>query len=217
LLAGRPVHILEERPAEGDKEMPMTTTRALTGFTAVALLALAALVPVPAAAGPTVYSADMVCADVVFGGPVVESIALPSISIIQNLGASAKSTLTLTGAGNANLSLTIKAQGLPPGGFPICAAVCVVNGIIELFAVEGFEPCGTITAGGKLTFTGTVPFLTPSEFESGCLLPIPALLVLPEVVPVSLDSVSGQVLACLPGFGQFEPVIIEPEPCLTDC
>jgi hypothetical protein len=194
----------------------MTFTRALTGFTAVALVALAALVPQPAAAGPTVYSSDMVCADVTFGGPIVSSVALPSISIIQNPDASAKATLGLTGAGNANLSLTIKAQGLPSGGFPICAAVCVVNGIIELFAFEGFAPCGTVTAGGKLTFSGTVPFLTPSEFEGGCLLPIPALLVIPEEVdPTSLNDVSGQVLACLPGFGTFEPVIIEPEPCVT--
>jgi hypothetical protein len=194
----------------------MTFMRALTGLTAVAVLALVALVPHPAAAGPTVYSSDMVCANVDFGAPPVSSFAATSIIISQNPGASAKATLGLSGAGNANLSLTIKAQGLPAGSFPICAAVCVVNGIIDLFAVDGFAPCGTITAGGKLTFSDTVPFLSPSEFEGGCLLPIPALLVLPEIVPVSLDSVSGQVLACLPGFGEFETVIIDPEPCLTD-
>jgi hypothetical protein len=185
----------------------MAFTRALTGFTAVALLALAALVPLPATAGPTVYSSDMVCADVELGGPIVSTPTLPTISITQNLGASAKATLGLSGAGNANLSLTIKAQGLPPNSLPICAALCVVNGIIDLFAFEGFEPCGTVTAGGKLTFSGTVPFLPPSAFEGGCLLPVPALLVLPE---------EGPVLACLPGFGEFEQVIIEPEPCLTD-
>jgi hypothetical protein len=170
----------------------MTFARAVTGFSAATLLALVALAPLPAVAGPTVYSADMVCANVTFG----------PLMITQNLLASGHANLTLTGAGNANLSLTVKASGLPGSAPAACAVVCVVDGIQDLFDFAAFEPCGTITAGGKLTFTGTVVPFSDEPFQGGCLLPVPALLV------EDVDS----LLLCTTGFGTF---LQFPPPCVA--
>ena len=167
----------------------MTYARAITGFSAATLLALVALAPLPAVAGPTVYSADMVCIDVTFD----------PLTISQN-SASGHTNLTLTGAGNANLAMTIKASGLPANAPTACAVVCVIDGIQDLFESAAFEPCGTTTAGGKLNFTGTVVPFSNEPFQGGCLLPVPALLA------EGPDS----LIVCTTGFGTFLPF---PPPC----
>jgi hypothetical protein len=184
----------------------MTFPRAVTGFSVVALLALVALAPLPASAGPTVLSTNLVCADVELGY---------DISIAQN-SASGSANLSLTGAGNANLSLTIKASGLPPSTPAACAVLCVVDGIQELFEFEKFKPCGNTTAGGKLTHTATLLDFGGDPFNGGCLLPVPAVWVIPEEPEMGVMGVPSAppLVVCAPGFGTF---LSFPPPCLTDC
>lgn len=177
----------------------MTCTRAVTSFSAAALFALVALAPLPAVAGPTVLSASLVCADVDLWGP----------TITQN-SASGSANLSLTGAGNANLSLTIKASGLPPSTPAACAVLCVVDGILDLFEFEKFKPCGNTTAGGKLTHTATLLDFGGEPFNGGCLLPVPAVWVMPEEPMVT--TVGAPLVVCAPGFGTF---LSFPPPCTT--
>jgi hypothetical protein len=134
----------------------------------------------------------MVCVDVDFG----------PLTITQNTGAGGNANLALTGAGNANLALTVKASGLPPSSPALCALICVVDGIHEIFDLELFDPCGTTTAGGKLTHTGLIVPFSGEPFQGGCLLPVPAVAV----------QTMTDLVVCAPGFGTFLPF---PQPCAT--
>ena len=190
----------------------MSVSRSLTALGAVTLLACAALAPPPATAGPVVLNANLVCADVSLGGSVPEELVTSSVFggiVIAQRNASGTGLLQLTGPGNSNLSLTVKMNGLPPSTPAACAAVCVVDGMIDLFDFAAFKPCGTTTAGGKLTFTGTVPFVSSDPFNGGCLLPIPAVWVKPQLVPELLAPVPADPLVvCAPGFGTFPDVCL---------
>lgn len=158
---------------------------AVTSIGVAVLLAFVVLGPLPAAAGPVVYQSNMVCADVDFGYGIE----------ISQRDANATARLEKTGAGDSNLSLTIKSNGgLPPSAPVVCALVCVLDGFIDLFEFEKFKPCGTTTAGGKLTTTATLIDFDGEPFNGGCLLPVPAFWIFTYDEPLVL---------CAPGFGLF--------------
>lgn len=161
----------------------MTFRRAANGFIA-ALVALVALVPAPASAARLVSQSNLVCAD------VSES----PFSVVQN-AASGSATLEVTN--NDILQVKFKGQGLPGNETVMCAVLCVVDGVLDLFDFEVFSPCGTTTSKGKFTFNGSVPFGgSDPPFEGGCLLSVAAF-----VVPSGPSS----TVVCAPGFGTFEP------------
>lgn len=159
----------------------MVLLRRLAVFVAV-LGCLVALSPLPGAAGPSVYTANLVCADVDTGTPA-----------ITQSPASGRGTLKLASAGDVNFSIEVKGQGLPPNEPVFCAAICVADGVLDFFEFEIYDPCGTTTAGGKFTFSETRPFIA-GAFDGGCLLPVVGFIT---------ASATADFTLCAPGFGTF--------------
>jgi hypothetical protein len=195
---------------EGEKEMPMMVTRAIPAIGVAALLAFLALGPRPAAAGPLVYQSNMACLDVFFD----------PLTLSQG-DATATAKIEQTGPGNANLLLTFKSNGgLPPNAPVVCGLLCVVDGDIFMDFFEGlfdsrkFDPCGTTTAGGKLTATATLPDFAGDPFRGGCLVPIPAFWIIPEPPIIKVPVEDDPLVVCAPGFGTF-PGTLTPSPCVA--
>lgn len=161
----------------------MLSLRGLPGIV-VLVGCLVALGALPAAAGPSVYTANLVCADITF-----------SPFAVAQSPASGRGTLKLAGASDLNFTAEIKGQRLPPGADVFCAAICVLDGAIDLFEFEIYSPCGTTTAGGKFTYQETRPFVA-GEFDGGCLLPVVGFIT---------ASATADLTLCAPGFGNFGP------------
>ena len=126
----------------------MTLTRAATSLIAV-LAVLGVLAPDPTRAAPTVYSSSLVCADITFdsccapgstsacSSTCAGSSGVASIS--QRAGVNANANLKLAGD---NLVVEFKAVGLPASSPALCAVLCVVDGMLDLFDFAAFDPCG---------------------------------------------------------------------------
>ena len=167
----------------------MSLARVVTGVIAV-LVAVLALAPLPASAGTQVYSSKMVCAAVNLGEPMVTLSPVPGPSIVQTGGTGTSSLATTP----ADVQVKITMSGLPGNSPVACLVACVVDGALDLFNLQVFEPCNANTsAAGKFNFSANIPLI---DLNGGCLVPVVAIAVEPE---------EGPLVVCAPGFGQFEP------------